>query len=355
MDIDSVNETLAEGENVGTTTAKLFDDALGKLRSALSDADKAHIKDFRNHKDMIASVRKASSHFAGNQRGLIRIAERIAAFSDAFAPFFDVVNVYVQIKPEWAAVFWGTLWLIFKLGSNLISFFDRVSAMLEEMAMILPQYEAWFDICKRTRPFTTADRLSQSLAMLYGDFVDFTIHVYFMFTKRSKARLRRVFQTSGIMLRPFDARFSLLKEHIEKHRVWFETEAQIQQHDLLHQTRSDLRQFLDSSLNDREVAYRRRENFLRIQEIKSWINSSDYQSLYNHVNTQMHPQCGKFIIQLSDYIRLKSLPFSNSNLKDPKPSSEWLQRVIFLRGACSNRHKIALCHTNPHVSISQIP
>jgi hypothetical protein len=93
----------------------LFDDALSKLRSALSDADKAHIKDFHNHKDMIASVRKASSYFAGNQRRLMAIAERITAFSDAFAPFFDVVNIYIQIKPEWAAVFWGTLWLIFKV------------------------------------------------------------------------------------------------------------------------------------------------------------------------------------------------------------------------------------------------
>ncbi|KAI0545461.1 hypothetical protein F4679DRAFT_561029 [Xylaria curta] len=336
MDIDSVNETPSQRENAEITTTKLFNNALGKLRSALSDADKAHIKDFRNHEDMIASVRKASSHFAGNQRRLIRIADRIATFSDAFAPFFDVVNVYVQIKPEWAAVFWGTLWLIFKLGSNLINFFDRVSAMLEEMAMILPQYEAWFNICKRTRPFTTADRLSQSLAMLYADFVDFTIHVYFMFTKRSKGRLRRAFQISGLMLRPFDSRFSLLKERIEKHRVWFETEAQIQQHDLLHQTHADFRQFLDSSMNDRDTgaqaANQRVENNRRVREIKSWINSPDYQSLYNHVSTRMHPQCGKFIVQLPDYVRLKSLPFSNSNITDPKPSSEWLERVIFLKG-----------------------
>jgi hypothetical protein len=63
--------------------------------------------------------------------------------------------------------------------------------MLEEMAMILPQYEAWFNICKKTRVFTNTDRLSQSLAMLYDDFVEFTVHVYFMFTKRSQGRFRR--------------------------------------------------------------------------------------------------------------------------------------------------------------------
>ncbi|KAI8953936.1 hypothetical protein F4801DRAFT_587874 [Xylaria longipes] len=320
MVLDSVNETPAQGGNAGATTTKLFDDALRKLRDALSDADKAHIKDFRDHKDMIASVRKASSYFAGNQRGLMRIAQRITAFSDAFAPFFDVVNVYVQIKPEWAAVFWGTLWLIFKLGSNLIDFFDRVSAMLEEMAMILPQYEAWFNICKRTRVFTNTDRLSQSLAMLYDDFVDFTVHIYFI----------------GLMSRSFDARFSLLKQRIEKHRVWFETEAQIQQHDLLHQTYADFRQFLDSSSDEKvtgaQVSTQLAENARRVREIKSWINSSDYQSLYNHVNTQMHPECGKYVVQLPDYVRLKSLPFSNSNITDPNHSSDWLQRLIFLKG-----------------------
>ncbi|RYC66033.1 hypothetical protein CHU98_g135 [Xylaria longipes] len=277
MVLDSVNETPAQGGNAGATTTKLFDDALRKLRDALSDADKTHIKDFRNHKDMIASIRKASSYFAGNQRGLMRIAQRITAFSDAFAPFFDVVNVYVQIKPEWAAVFW-------------------VSAMLEEMAMILPQYEAWFNICKRTRVFTNTDRLSQSLAML----------------------------------------FSLLKQRIEKHRVWFETEAQIQQHDLLHQTYADFRQFLDSSSDEKvtgaQVSTQLAENARRVREIKSWINSSDYQSLYNHVNTQMHPECGKYVVQLPDYVRLKSLPFSNSNITDPNHSSDWLQRLIFLKG-----------------------
>ncbi|TGJ87577.1 hypothetical protein E0Z10_g1236 [Xylaria hypoxylon] len=286
MDLDSVNKTPAQGGDAGATTTKLFDDALKKLRSALSDADKAHIKDFHDHNDMIASVRKAASYFAGNQRGLMRIAERITAFSNAFAPFFDVVNVYIQIKPEWAAVFW--------------------------------------------------DRLSQSLAMLYDDFVDFTVHVYFMFTKRSKGRLRRALQTSRLMLRPFDARFSLLKERIEKHRVWFETEAQIQQHDLLHQTYTDFRQFIDSSADDEEtgarVATQRAENGRRAREMKSWINSSDYQSLYHHINTQMHPQCGKSVVQLPDYVRLKSLPFLDSNVTDPKPSTEWLQRLIFLKG-----------------------
>ncbi|KAI8631969.1 hypothetical protein F5Y19DRAFT_472855 [Xylariaceae sp. FL1651] len=203
------------------------------------------------------------------------IAERITAFSDAFAPFFDVVNVYIQIKQEWAAIFWA--WL------KPDELFDRVATMLEEIALILPQYEAWFNICKRTRSFTNTDRLSQSLAMLYDEFIELTIHIYFMFTRRRKGRLRRAFQTSGLMLRPFDARFSLLKERIEKHRAWFETEAQIQQHDLIHQTYADFRQFLDSSSDNKEtgewVTTQRAENARRIRGMKSWINSPDYQSL----------------------------------------------------------------------------
>ncbi|KAI1120753.1 hypothetical protein F5Y10DRAFT_117398 [Nemania abortiva] len=336
MNVDSVNDAPAQGGSAGTTTTKLFDDALQKLRSALSDADKEYIKGFRNHNDMTASVRKAASHFAGNQRVLMRIAERITAFSDAFAPFFDVVNVYVQIKPDVAAVFWGSLWLIFKLGSNLINFFDRVAAMLEELAMVLPQYEAWFNICSRTHIFTDSDRLSRSLAMLYDDFVDFVVRVYFMFTKRSKGRLRRALQGGSLMLQPFDSRFSRLKERIEKHRVWFETEAKIQQHDLLHQTYADFRQFLDATSDSEEkrarAASRRAWNPSRVAEMKSWINSSDYQSLYNHVSTQMHAECGKSVTQLPDYVRLKSLPFSSSNITDPKPSDEWLRRLIFLKG-----------------------
>jgi hypothetical protein len=148
------------------------------------------------------------------------------------------------------------------------------------------------------------------------------------------------------MLRPFDVRFSQLKERIEKHRVWFETEAQIQQHDLIHQTYADFHQFLNSSSDDEEtgarVATQRAENARQVRQMKSWINSSDYQSLYNRISRQTHPQCGKYVVQLPDYVQLKSLPFSNSNITDPKPSSEWLQRLIFLKGACSNHNR-----TNP--------
>lgn len=70
---------------------------------------------------MISAVRRQCSLYSGTHQQLIQISQRIALFSDAFAPFFDIVNVFIQIKPDCAAIFWGTLWLIFKVYSRLSS------------------------------------------------------------------------------------------------------------------------------------------------------------------------------------------------------------------------------------------
>ncbi len=158
---------------------------------------------------MIAAARKASRTYVEHSTIIMRCSTRIAAFADSFAPFFDIMAVFVQIKAEWLAIFWGTILLVLKvrmtlshvsivapqltltgqLGSNLVTFLERVTSMFEELSIQLPQYRDWHRACRQT-PFSRDDKdlLGSSLAHIYGDFVEFTLHVYFMFTKRSKGK-----------------------------------------------------------------------------------------------------------------------------------------------------------------------
>lgn len=153
---------------------------------------------------MIQDIRKSIHKYAGSNLKLIQCSKRIAAFSDAFAPFFDVIGVFVQVKPEWAAIFWGSIWFIFKvgylgtlylrgkrlisskLGTNLVNFLERVAEMFEEISYFLPQYKDWFAICKQTNSINDGSRLGQALAHVYHDLVEFIVSIYFIFSKQNQ-------------------------------------------------------------------------------------------------------------------------------------------------------------------------
>lgn len=49
------------------------------------------------------------------------------------------------------------------------------------------------------------------------------------------------------MLRPFQSRFAKLIERIQKHRIWFETEAKINEHGLVLGFYKDFKTFLKQS------------------------------------------------------------------------------------------------------------
>jgi hypothetical protein len=97
---------------------QLFDAALQTVRNGLSQEDMQHFRTFKNHQEMLTAMKTNLLKFPESRSKLVRCSQRIAMFSDAFAPFFDVISVFVQIKPEWAAFFWGSIWLIFKVCSN---------------------------------------------------------------------------------------------------------------------------------------------------------------------------------------------------------------------------------------------
>jgi hypothetical protein len=63
---------------------------------------------------MMAEVQKGSMNYANRSKFVI-CCKKIAIFADAFAPYFEVIGVFVQIKPEWAGWFWGILRLILQV------------------------------------------------------------------------------------------------------------------------------------------------------------------------------------------------------------------------------------------------
>lgn len=127
--------------------------------------------------------------------------------------------------------------------------------MFEKIAFTLPQYQAWFDLCRIHVKEKDKNRLGYALSFVYADMIEFCLHVYRIFsrTRRSKCSyliiytrclngpylgssfLNRATMAGSLLWRPFQLRFSNLLERLQKHEQWFETEAMIQQHELITQ------------------------------------------------------------------------------------------------------------------------
>ncbi|KAF7524548.1 hypothetical protein G7054_g11379 [Neopestalotiopsis clavispora] len=187
--------------------------------------------------------------------------------------------------------------------------------MFEDMAFILPQYEHWFKICRQHRHKAHADRLADSLALIYKDIIEFCLHVYFIFSKQSQGRMRRALIAAKIMLRPFQSKFEKLKEAIDKHRLCFQ-------------------QFLETTARSAEEESRKwnADKARNVRWIKRWINSSDYESIYDSIRAQAHPNSGNSFVKIPQYLRLKGLEFSGSSRSGRAAHDEWMQRVLFLQG-----------------------
>jgi hypothetical protein len=92
----------------------MFQESMEAMCNTLSAEHQTHFKTITSHKEIIAEIRLMSTKYAQRSK-LVKLCTKISRFADSFAPFFDVVNIYCQIKPEWINWFWGSLRLVFQV------------------------------------------------------------------------------------------------------------------------------------------------------------------------------------------------------------------------------------------------
>ncbi|KAK0706899.1 hypothetical protein B0T26DRAFT_756329 [Lasiosphaeria miniovina] len=253
--------------NEATTSEQLFDAAIQTAQHALTEEDQRHFRRFKDHRDMIKDLQADVYNFSASRTRLTRCAKKIASFSEAFAPFFDVIGVLLQV------------------GSNFIHFLERVSEMFEELSFFLPQYQQWFQTC----------RLNPSI--------------------KDRGRLERALMGTELMLRPFEARFSQLKERLTMQKDWFEREAAIHEHALLDQLHGDFRHYIQDS----------EEKSQHRDELGQRRSDED-------IKDRVHEGTGLWFLQRPEYQRLKTMDFVQSHvMPTTSDANRWLQRVLFLK------------------------
>ncbi|XXG99675.1 hypothetical protein Hte_006016 [Hypoxylon texense] len=280
-------------------------------------------------------------------------SRKVAAFADTLAPYFDVVGVFVQVKPDVMGILWGSILLIFKIGSNYSGFFEKVSQMLETISTSLPQYREALSICQ-SRKFTTQDRLVKSLSFVYADIFEFCRQLIVMLNHGSRGAKwqHRVGFLGDVIWRPFDDRFRQLLDRLRRHKAVFEQELRIQDQKMLNEVhRSQLRldmlyENIQKALDDafKEVGQSpdpvTMEQFKKSLErqtsdLKRWIQAPDYMSIYEHAKHNKLYGSGQWFLSMNNYQAWRNSadlrPTENAcdSSRDRRPSTA--ERVLLVQ------------------------
>lgn len=117
---------------------------------------------------------------------------KVARFANVFEPYFDVMGIFVQAKPEYMALIWGSIKFFFQvcmllthkcaitllrpwqLATNHVTFLEKVAAMFEKLSMSVPQFQELYDSCAaRKYQGDSSRRLVKLLSLVYEDIVAF--------------------------------------------------------------------------------------------------------------------------------------------------------------------------------------
>lgn len=81
--------------------------------------DNIVLESCQNAQELVVGVqRQIKNETSRNQRRLLAACKKIDAFGQTLQSFFEVVDIFISSHPEFGAIAWGSLRLIFKVASD---------------------------------------------------------------------------------------------------------------------------------------------------------------------------------------------------------------------------------------------
>ncbi|XXG95139.1 hypothetical protein Hte_001399 [Hypoxylon texense] len=160
--------------------------------------------------------------------------QRISSLASCLRPYFQVIDIFVSSHPEFAALVWGALRLVFQLAGNFGTFFDKLTQLFGRLVESFPQYDMILTICNNLEHNQWADndestslnkfrkahrkKIQCNVEAVYHDLFQIIHAVIRVFTK-SDGRLKKTpVVIRQLIWKPFDLRFGDLIKRIEDHR-----------------------------------------------------------------------------------------------------------------------------------------
>jgi hypothetical protein len=93
----------------------LFKLASDSFRDNLPVRERNSFKQYENATSMISEIQDLERSHPVNRSQLMTACRKIDGLARKLEPYFEVINIFVQIQPEYAGLVWGSLRMIFKV------------------------------------------------------------------------------------------------------------------------------------------------------------------------------------------------------------------------------------------------
>ncbi|KAF2652460.1 hypothetical protein K491DRAFT_718890 [Lophiostoma macrostomum CBS 122681] len=313
----------------------LFNECIDAIKSTILPAELESLRRYADVNALVQDMRALCATRQNENQRLLHCTKKIALFAHAFAPYFDMVNLFVELDPNWIAWFWGLLGLVFKVGSDHALFLERTCDVYKVMAHALPQYRQIHDSNKDQIQAEKGEHLAL-MSHVYADIIQFNLELYCMFSCSSQgAKLRHRFGvlSENSLWRPLDSRFTQLQQHFAKQTKWLEAITPLstspQDHSILLQHQRDYFDYLNfhpESQGEIE-AKRMGRRMRRIARVKAWISDCcAYRDIYDLRARQRHPKTCSWFLSALEYCQWKNAPFDRQ-----RANNDWHERVLFVQ------------------------
>ena len=157
-------------------------EARDQFLASLSDCEKAAFSTCSSVEEFLVDVGKLEVISTQKRRGA-KFLRQIKRLSDRLQPCFNGLDLLAQ-SDQWSAIAWGAFRLVLQLASNFVTFFEKLTKVIECVAAALPQYEQCMEIFGNG----ASERLNASLCQVYVDLFEFFQDVARVFTKKNGSK-----------------------------------------------------------------------------------------------------------------------------------------------------------------------
>lgn len=255
----------------------IFRNTCSSFRQSLSEYDRGEFRRYENAESLISELQLLAESHPVHKSRLVAFVRKLHSFSRRLEPYFEIVNIYVQVKPDFAAAIWGSLRVLFKLLSNYVIFLDEVSDMFDRLATTFPVYGDFVsrlqaEAAKRGETYSS---LAKAMAFLYRDILGFCHDICLMFAKKRQGFKAPTSFISRLALMPIQTQFTSVISSIKDHKELLEleitrasTEEALRFYDKMEEqilTADNVRAPRDDSGGDEQLK-------VQLEKLLHWIN-----------------------------------------------------------------------------------
>ncbi|PSN67501.1 hypothetical protein BS50DRAFT_393364 [Corynespora cassiicola Philippines] len=249
---------------MSATEDSTFRNAFKRFLDALPENERnryAPCASFEDLREGLNKLQSFSKHRQGTRLG--RWSEAVDKYGKRLKPYFDSTGILVQSNPEYAAIFWGSLRLIFQLAENITGFFEKIMQLLDILFDSLPIYRDIESIFKANPTM----RIIAHIEAVYEEVFSFFQIVAEVSTKsngRAKKKLAIFFDLTWT---PVDVRFGKVIERLKHRQIMIRDELLV--FEAKNRGEECKRAFEYQKLVDESLKNDQKDRI--IQEIQNWL------------------------------------------------------------------------------------